>query len=62
MTEDSAKTAILMAGATDILGRARAALDRGDSFAAYDIASDSENSGDPDLAYVRVLALARLGD
>lgn len=44
----------------DILARARAALDRGDNFAAYDIASQA--GGSRELTYVRVLALARLGD
>jgi len=51
-----------MASASDTLDRARAALARGDSFAAYDIATENDGSGDPDLAYIRVLALARLGD
>jgi hypothetical protein len=50
-----------MAIASDIVDRARAALDRGDAFAAYDIAA-TDDSGDPDLVYLRVLALARLGD
>jgi len=48
--------------ASDIVGRAQAALDRGDAFAAYDIAAEDDGSGDPQLAYIRVLALARLGD
>ena len=51
-----------MASASDIVDRARAALDRGNSFAAYDIAAEGDGSGDPELAYIRVLALARLGD
>lgn len=51
-----------MANAQDLVGRAQAALDRGDAFAAYDIASADDEAGDPRLAYIRVLALARLGD
>jgi class 3 adenylate cyclase len=51
-----------MVDASDIIARARAALDRGDPFAAYDIASEDDGSGGPELAYIRVLTLARLGD
>src|SRR5688572_17205043 len=50
-----------MADASDIVGRARSALDRGDAFAAYDIAAVDE-SGDPALAYLKFLALTWPGD
>ena len=45
-----------------IAARAEAALDLGDNFAAYDLATQGDGSDDAGLAYVRVLALARLGD
>ena len=51
-----------MVDASDIIARARAALDRGDPFAAYDIAAEDDGSAGPELAYIRVLTLARLGD
>lgn len=46
----------------DTVARAQAALERGDAFAAYDFASGEDSAGDPQLAYIRALALARLGD
>lgn len=51
-----------MEATTDIAKRAQAALDRGDTFAAYDIAAQDDGTGGAELAYIRVLALARLGD
>lgn len=47
---------------SEIATRARAALDRGDMFAAYDLASQGSGVRSPELAYIRVLALARMGD
>lgn len=51
-----------MEATTDIAKRAQAALDRGDTFAAYDIAARDDGTGGAELAYLRVLTLARLGD
>ena len=42
-----------MVDTSDIVGRARAALDRGDPFAAYDIAAEDDGSAGPELAYIR---------
>lgn len=44
------------------LQRARAALERGDLFSAYDIATEQGTQTDAGLAYVEVRALAGMGD
>lgn len=47
---------------SDQLTRARAALERGDLIAAYDLATQNGEPDDPALGYVEVRALAGLGD
>jgi adenylate cyclase len=52
----------VMVRVDDLVRDAWAAIDHGDLFTAYDIAAQPDAAGNPDLSYVKALALARMGD